>query len=354
MPACIYCTTHEADSEEHDIPYGLGRFKNHALLSERLCEDCNSRRLSKLDGRVCRRGPEGYFRMVVGVRGRAQNEKKSPFYGRDYGAGPIRMLAILPEAPEDDYEILWEFVPDSGSPPQIRELRQVIVRDADGKIYPIAVDDWLTTPDQLTGILRELGLSDAKLDRLIATPEEQPRLEGLTAALPRPAGTQISWSAPEPTPRSIATTTEVIYDELYWRGITKIAFHYALKAFPMLSGMEAGFAPVKTYISEGGDSRRFVIPRFDDPRTRAGIFRRSPRRFMHVIYADKRTRRLKVEMRLFWGPEYDPPTYQVDLGEHGLTIAHQDRVGDHFVFYHPEPREQNFDGFVDPIVFPAF
>lgn len=181
MPNCIYCTTREADSEEHDIPYGLGRFKNHPLLINRLCQDCNSRRLSKLDGRVCRRGPEGYFRMMVGVTGRAQNEKKSPFYGRDYGTGPIRMLATLPEATEDDYEILWEFVPDSGLPPKIRELRQVIVRDVDGKIYPIAVDDWMTTSDQLAEVLRELGLSDAKLDRLIATPEEQPQLERLTA-----------------------------------------------------------------------------------------------------------------------------------------------------------------------------
>lgn len=292
--------------------------------------------------------------MMVGVTGRAQNEKKSPFYGRDYGTGPIRMLATLPEATEDDYEILWEFVPDSGVPPKIRELRQVILRDVDGKIYPIAVDDWMTTPDQLAVILQDLGLSDAKLDRMIATPDEQPQLERLTANLPRPAGTRITWSTPDPTPRSIATTTEVIYDELYWRGIVKIAFHYALKALPSLSGTEAGFTEAKTFITDGGDSRRFVTPRFDDPRTRIGIFRMSPRRFMHVIHADKRARRLKVEMRLFWGPEYDPPTYVVDLGEHGLTIAHQDRVGDQFVFYHPEPREQNFDGFVDPIAFPPF
>jgi hypothetical protein len=354
MPNCIYCNARQAHSQEHDIPYGLGRFKNHTLLLDRLCSDCNSRGLSKLDGRICRRGPEGFLRLVVGVRGRSEGEGKSPFYGRDYGAGPIRMLARLPEATQDEYDILWEFVPNSGTPPKLRELRQIVVRDTDGKTYPIAVDEWMTAPEHLTGVLHDLDLEEAALDRMIGTPEEQTWLERVTTTLPRPQHTQVTWTIPDPTNQGITTSVEVAYDELYWRGIAKIGFHYALKAFPTLTGTESGFEDIKRFICEGGDWRRFVTPRFEDSRAMFGGFMVSPRRFMHVIYADKRTSRLKVEMRLFWGPEYDPPTYVVDVGAHRLRIVHQERIGDHFVFYHPEPRDQNFDGFVDPIVFPPY
>jgi hypothetical protein len=356
VPLCIYCHEREANSEEHDVPASLGQFQGHNLLLGRLCVPCNTGGLSKLDGRVARRGPEGFFRLLLGVQGRAHHQKKSPFYGRDYGAGPMRILAPLPEANDPEYEVFWEVLPGTAAAPEMRELRQIVVRDAEGKTYPIVVEEWLKTSDSLELVLAERGLCESTLDRMIAAPEEQGWLERVCEKLRRPENAgPVVWNVPLHPPIRAACTLEFVQDALYWRGIAKIGFHYALKVFPEFSGDEPGFLGIKRFIQHGeGDWRPFVSETLDDPRFRLGTWRPSLNRAMHVIGADKRNRQLKVDIRFFWMPEYEPPTLTVKIGDHDHVISHRDRIGDQYVFFWPEPRRGEHDGFVDHINFPMF
>ncbi|MEA2236715.1 MAG: hypothetical protein QOC81_1439 [Thermoanaerobaculia bacterium] len=68
--ACIYCAA-KADSLEHPLIAALGEFEDAPLLPNRICENCNSKRLGILDEQYARCGPESFLRRYYGIRGRS-------------------------------------------------------------------------------------------------------------------------------------------------------------------------------------------------------------------------------------------------------------------------------------------
>ena len=88
MAKCIYCNAKEADSGEHFMPACLGRFRNFEQLNNKLCSECN-RKIGKLEEQFCRCGPEQFFRIIKGIKGREHHRKVNPFYRGSAGGGYI-------------------------------------------------------------------------------------------------------------------------------------------------------------------------------------------------------------------------------------------------------------------------
>jgi hypothetical protein len=63
---CLYCAD-VAHSEEHPLPAALGEFRGAPTLIDRICRECNSRRIGLLDEQFVRCSPASFFRYRFGV-----------------------------------------------------------------------------------------------------------------------------------------------------------------------------------------------------------------------------------------------------------------------------------------------
>jgi len=88
MSNCSYCGKEEANSQEHYLPACLGSFRNFGKLDNKMCRKCNSE-IGRIEEQFCRCGPEAFFRIVLGIKGRKHHEKPSPFYRGSAGSGYI-------------------------------------------------------------------------------------------------------------------------------------------------------------------------------------------------------------------------------------------------------------------------
>jgi len=99
-------------SREHYLPACLGNFRNYEPLRDKVCRGCNAK-LSLLDEQFCRCGPEGFLRYYLGLRGRKQHKKPSPFYRGSAGG---RWIEIKARHPTKDFDIYCEVEPSVASP----------------------------------------------------------------------------------------------------------------------------------------------------------------------------------------------------------------------------------------------
>ena len=108
MPDCIYPGPHSEDfAPEHYLPVALGRFKGSEELRDRVCRNCNQEIGRRVETQFARAGPTGFYRWLVGVRGR-DGMPPSPFY---HGAGGTQSLYMLGKLPSLPFEILFESEP---------------------------------------------------------------------------------------------------------------------------------------------------------------------------------------------------------------------------------------------------
>src|SRR5439155_20107954 len=107
MP-CIYPGPHSDQmSVKHPVPYALGRFSGFALLRDRVCRACNTEIGKRIETQFLPAGPTGFFRWLLGVRGRG-GLPPSPFLTGAAGVPAMEMPGRLPDAP---YEVLFEVNP---------------------------------------------------------------------------------------------------------------------------------------------------------------------------------------------------------------------------------------------------
>jgi hypothetical protein len=123
----------------------------------------------------------------------------------------------------------------------------------------------------------------------------------------------------------------------YFRAVAKIAFHYTLKMFPDLSGLEAEFTPIKEFIWAGGvgDVDRFVRQR---PDQFVENFRRGwrPTHWMHILGVKRSVEGITAYAQFFAGPDILPPGYEVRIGEEPARIIRPPDVRTHqFVIHNP-------------------
>lgn len=102
MP-CIYPGPHSDHvSVEHPLPFALCRFDGARLLRDHVCRACNTEVGKKVETHFLRAGPTGFFRWMLGVRGR-NGPPPSPFLA---GAGGTPAIEMPGRLPDGEYDLL--------------------------------------------------------------------------------------------------------------------------------------------------------------------------------------------------------------------------------------------------------
>ena len=334
---CIYPGPHGDMSDEHYLPVALGRFRGYEPLRGRVCRRCNTHIGDAVETEFLRTGAIVFFRWLLGVSGR-DGPPPSPFYRRAAGIDPVLMTG---RAPGFDYDLLFEVEPGTEN---VFPLRQVVFAHP-LLIGPRAVpihDRMLDNPELLMELLRGWGLDNGTPIRAFAAPDDIPRvgdlLQGLGYAVPG------NWAVTEFPAHKIALIAEVTVSPAHFRAVAKVAFHYALKMFPDLTGMEAEFTPIKDFIWAGGDVGRFV-------QQRAGQFvknfeRQRPTVWMHILGVQRNYDYILAHAQFFAGPGMLPPPYVIRIGRNPARIAAPGEIRTHqFAITDPaEPGGEMVDG----------
>jgi hypothetical protein len=237
-------------SIEHPLPYGLGRFDGAPLLRDHACRTCNTEIGNRTETQFLRAGPTGFFRWLLGVRGR-DGLPPSPFLAGAGGAPAIEMPGRLPDG---EYDLLFEVNPGTET---VQPCRQIVFEHPIAGRRPVRVTDKMEeNPDFLVARLADLGLSGAKPIQAYAAPGEIPWVTDLVVAM---GGSPPCWTSTDVSAARIQLAATYTVTRAYLRAIAKIGFHYALAVLPELSGMEPEFSDIKQFIWSGaGDTDRFV------------------------------------------------------------------------------------------------
>ena len=293
--SCIYtapkgmCSGGAALDDEHYLSRGLGNFRGYELLREKICRDCNGRFGRELEDIFLHVGPVAALREMARLEGRKGHRKKPIFHEPTRGYGPIQLIG---SGPEGESEILWEPVKGTDG----RPLRQIVFRDRNGKILPIALPKRVQSKDGLIDLLASEKASDLKPVEIYPDPDDPDGFEKMASLCAEVFGLRA-------TNRTISGGSQVNarYDfpppPEYRRAIAKIGFHFFLTAFPELSGLESEFNEIKRLIYLGGDPTRFVTEK-----TQVLPAQLSPvTTWIHLLCADWEQDYLRARVQLFAG-----------------------------------------------------
>lgn len=309
--ACIYPGPHGVMSKEDYLPVALGHFKGCEPLCDRVCEKCNNRIGNTAEVQFLRAGPVAFFRWLLGIEGR-DGLLPSPFYRGAGGAPPLYMLG---RAPGFDYDLLWEVEPGTEN---VYPLRQIVFDHPLVGCHPVSIVDRMQgRPELLMKYLTDNRLEGAKPVHVFAAPDEIPWVTELLRAVGGvPPG---NWVTTVFTPQKIQLVVNLKVTQAYFRAVAKIAFHYALKQFPDLTGLEPDFTPIKEFIWAGGDGDRFVRQKSDQF---FDNFRRGyqPSHWMHILAVERTYSNIIAHAQFFAGPHSLPPPYQVWIGRNPSRI----------------------------------
>jgi hypothetical protein len=241
---------------------------------------------------------------------------------------PILMTG---RAPGFDYDLLFEVDPGTEV---AYPLRQVVFGHpllAHPRAVPIH-DRMLDNTEYLMELLREWGLDRGQPIRAFAGPEEIPRVSDLLRSLGYTV--PANWEVTEFPAQKIALVAEVTVSPAHFRAVAKIAFHYALKMFPDLTGMEAEFAAIKDFIWAGGDVAQFVQQRADQ--FVRNFARMRPTKWMHILAVERTHDVILAHAQFFAGPNSLPPPYVIRIGRDPARIVSRRVVRAHqFVILDP-------------------
>jgi len=303
------------------------------------CSNCN-KKLGKLDEQFCRCGPEAFFRIVVGVKGRKNHKKVNPFYRGSAGLGPI---TIESHHPALDCSIFCEIEEggEIGYP-----AKQIIVRDSCGKYHSILISEKIKSPDDLLRELKERQLENSTLMECWASSEDRELMEMLCKG----ANYGISWSENVSYQRTFKTqfVATITVNDAYFRAIAKIAFHYFLKHFTRFTGFEKEFEEIKEFIMAGYGANNLVkeMPGSFVAGLNSGL---TTDKWGHLIAVDKNENSIRAMLQFFIGPRLVPDRYyQVHIGSNPERIIFPEAIGHQFVYF-DKIDKRGYRGRVDPL-----
>lgn len=324
---CIYPGPHGVISKEDYLPVALGRFKGCEPLLDRVCDKCNNRIGNTAEVQFLRTGPMAFFRWMLGIEGR-DGPPPSPFYQGAGGAPPLYMIGC---APGLDYNLLWEVEPGTEN---VYPLRQVVFSHPLTEHHPVPILNRMQGhPEVLIDYLREHGLEKVKPIHVFAAQDEIPWVTELLKAVGGvPSG---NWATTNFLPQKVQLVVNVKVTQAYFRAVAKITFHYVLKIFPDLKGLEPEFGPIKDFIWAGGNIDQFVRQNNDQF---IENFRRGyrPTHWMHILTVDRTYNSIVAYAQFFAGPHSLPVPYKVWVGRNPLRIDRGRELRAHqFVILNP-------------------
>lgn len=341
---CIYCGA-PALSAEHWLPRGFGAIKGVTLLNGRICAECNHALGRSLDEELLRTGPTGFFRSLLGIKGRRQHRDVSLFHYKAASAEqPTTMM--MPVHHDGGYRILAQ----AYQPQHAKPLRQLVFKTRGGQHECVPFSrGW--NADQLKQAIQVRNLQDAELVEVFLDDDESPEDDDwievrkvLTAALGH-FGATAWYGKGDSTLRR--NELKMGISRAYLRATVKVAFHYFLWASPLFRGDEPEFADVRRFIlADEGDWHAFIRPVSEQfiPGIRDGLVPTEP---SHFLLADVKSDDVTVRLQFFVGTHGVPPPSFIRLG------ACPSRLGArwlrcHRVWYYGEKRD-GYDGELEAV-----
>jgi hypothetical protein len=217
--------------------------------------------------------------------------------------------------PDWPFELLLELEPGTEN---VCPLRQIIFHHSllGYRAVPI-LERFREHPSKLQDHIREQGLQNAKAVHTFGTEEEIPWIQKLIERLGQQAPKE--WTSINAQQQRIELIVSVTVTEPYFRAVAKIVFHYLLKMFPELTGLEREFDGIKEFIWNGGKVSRYVIQRKDQFIANFKLGYR-PINWMHILAAERSGGRIKAYAQFFAGPNSLPFPYEVNLGRDPARI----------------------------------
>lgn len=337
---CIYCQAENARGREHSLPMGLGSFKGHHILQNVICKACNEP-ISKAEEQFLRVGPEGFIRQVLGITGRKDHEKTSPFYRGSSGAPPIEIKHAFPKTKTD---VIWEILPGTKS---LNVIRQIGVSTEDGKVIQIPISKRVTSKKNLLKLLEKHGLEKAKPVYYYTDPDDKDDFLSILRQI-WPDLKVKNMPAPEKK-EGFYASIKVTVTSLYHRALAKIGFHYFLAVSqPRFTGAEVEFSPIRSFIRDGKDRPEDFVVQNDTPILHDLDKGYTLSSWGHLLTARIGTRAIISRVQFFIGPEYLPPIFDIRLGRSPSKIIYPERFG-HFYSYYSEGHKSGYDGEVEPL-----
>jgi hypothetical protein len=249
MQHCLYCNE-VPETEEHPLSAALGEFSGTPTLINRICKQCNERRIGLLDEQFVRCGPAAVLRKRFGIEGREHHQKVNPFYRGSAGGRPIRYLSW-----DESFgcEVLIELIGGN----EARQLSQLIVKGQVGPHHHIPLTHTMTR-QALGQAIADLKLTAPLEARLICDPAtEQWAVDLFRQLWP-------DFPLPDSTKGASMFQGGIIQFQTtsrYFRAIAKIGFHYFLTQFPDYSGHETIFSEIRDFIID--DAPEFLPARIN-------------------------------------------------------------------------------------------
>jgi hypothetical protein len=246
MQHCLYCQEIPG-SEEHPLSAALGEFSAGPTLINRICKQCNERRIGLLDEQFVRCGPVAVLRKRFGIEGRDHHQKVNSFYRGSAGAQPIKYLSW-----DESLQCNLLIEPTGGD--QVDHLVQLILRGQSGPCHYIPLTSKMT--------IETLRQKIAALNLTFPLPEvrliHDPATEQWAVDLFKQLWPDVT--LPDTTIGATSFAGGKVQFEVtdrYFRAIAKIGFHYFLTQFPNYSGHESIFSGIRDFII---DDTRGLVP----------------------------------------------------------------------------------------------
>jgi hypothetical protein len=319
------------------MPVSLGSFKQQPTLHQRVCETCD-REIGKCEEQIVKNAPEALLKSFLGIKGRHKNKSTSPFERRHSGHGPIKMKGVIPGIKN---KILVKPIGDGKN---VEISNQIIITDSNAKDHhiPLYDIDSLNT-EKVKQIIKSTGVK--QISGVSVTGENNEITNRIFSLLKKIFSGDEEAEIIKPFQGIIKTTGSLTYDDRYFRGIAKIAFHYYL-AFNTMGhwGNEVIFKPIRDFVRHGkGKVEDFISKHkgYFVENLKQGW---SPPTYGHFLYSELTNKSIITKVQLFLGPEYDPPYYEIILATKPLSIEISRQVFGHNYAYLPDNQKNQYSG----------
>jgi hypothetical protein len=236
--------------------------------------------------------------------------------------------------------------PDPRSP---EIMDQIVVADEAGNEYPMPLYQSVTAPalkGQVRDLVRKHEIKGTISIRWNCTEERLDECESLIRQV-WPGAEQKSLPPMEPGRHTADGRIEFRFSDHYFRALAKIAFHYYLATSKRVTGRKTAFAPIRSFIRDGGDidtfftkQRRFALAL--PPGT-------APGRWGHIVAALESRKSVTGYVALFLGPLGRKIDYHVRLGEMASRLVLPDFAWQHSFIYDEKPGSTGTVGEAYPV-----
>lgn len=310
---CIYCGrlfNPMIGEGDHVLPHGFGDFDG-AIIFRGACPRCNGD-LSPLEEELLRTAPEAVLRRFVGA---ATNRRGKPIgWKAASGVRPPRFVIR-----HGDHEELVEG--DSTVGGQVRPVDHLTVVLKNGRNWHIRLFPTMSA-EALRRKLEQMKITEAETAR-IHWHSDDANAETYKALLSEvwPEMRCEELESTEAGIHRVPISIECRFTMRYYRAIAKIAFHYFLANSRCgFTGHEERFAPIRTFIMNGGELDEFFNNQKPQVRLPVGVLADGtallPARWMHLMCCFESYESAVVAIYLLFGPER-PPT------PHFVTVLHR-------------------------------